>query len=222
MDGVRRLVRSAAQQKGVVAAIALVGLGYAGLLVGLKVTGVSMADQFRARKARVNASRLAEHALRMRGEPGLPLPIEVEMRRFGSSPSVVGQGFSCTDAWGCWTSGREASLLVDLADEVSGDLDVTLQAHAFVHARHPRQQVHVSVGGTPLAHWELTVEAPERVLTARVPAALLRTGEPLQLTFRLPDAASPAAFRINPDPRLLGLGVRHVRITRAAREGGAP
>jgi len=75
-----------------------------------------------------------------------------------------------------------------------------------------RQSVHVFVNGRKAGTWNITKPGfQEHALT--IPAGLLTDPYSLQLTFELPDAASPAEVGYNQDRRVLALAFRSIRLS---------
>jgi hypothetical protein len=98
-----------------------------------------------------------------------------------------------------WTEGREAIIEIPPARS-PGDYFLNVRLAPLLSATVPRQRVRVYLGSICVAHW--TVVIPGHYF-ALVPACVLDS--PQQLTFYLPDAASPAALGLGTDDRELAL-----------------
>ncbi len=124
-----------------------------------------------------------------------------------------GPGWSSAGDLGSWTTGRRSLLVLPLGADWRGDAVVEVEASAFAPPPRAGQEVAVSVGGQPVAHW--TVPAGRFVRReARVPRALWRST--LLMTLEVPGALSPRKVGRSPDRRTLGIVVREVLAT----EGG--
>lgn len=127
----------------------------------------------------------------------------------------LGTGWSAPEAWGAWTEGATAALVLELETPVTGDLWITLQAHAFTPMVRPRCRVMASVLGHLLAEIEFEPSMTDHAWSFRCPRALAAAGRVLKIHLDLPDAMSPSELGLSPDPRLLGLALHSLRVDTA-------
>jgi len=205
------LLASLARQKLAVAGLVLLGAFYVAFLIGMKLGSVGIVERVHRMRAQHLAQRLEELSRELPGRPGASLPLEWNLPRLNQEPHTVAVGFDPKD-WGAKTDAAEATLLVKLAEPVSGDLELTADAKPQLHRKNPRQEVHVLANGEPVAHWVFTHGDPVKPFSARIPASRVRPGEPLRLTFRLPGVDAPGAILPRGGSRLSGMGLVRLRL----------
>jgi len=105
-----------------------------------------------------------------------------------------------------WTDGQEAALVFGL--EQIRDLKCKLEAIAFVvEGKVPFQHVSIELNGQQIS--DPVFDGHGKIEVSFVlPGALLKRRN--ILTFRIPNAASPASVGVGDDPRLLGLSVTSI------------
>ena len=125
-------------------------------------------------------------------------------------------GWAMPEKWGVWSDGPEARLVVDPKPGSlgGGDLGLIVRAMGFVTPKHPRQTVDVLVNGTSVALWTFELGDGFVERRARVPAAVVKF--PLEITFRIRNAMTPAQLGISGDARRLGIGLASLRLAPAA------
>jgi hypothetical protein len=212
------LLASLARQKLAVAGLVLLGVFYAAFLLGMKRGSVSIVQRVHGIHARHLASRLEELARELPGRPSATLPLEWNLPHLDREPHTVAVGFYQED-WGVRTDTVESTLLVKLAEPVSGDLELRADARPHLHRKNRRQEVHVLVNGERVALWVFTHGDKEKPYTARIAARLVRPGEPLRLTFRLPGVDAAKAILSPGASRLSGMGLLRLRLGAATEAG---
>lgn len=122
-------------------------------------------------------------------------------------------GWSAPESSGVWTNASRAVLRVSApAVAAGGALKVSLDALAYLPKGKTFQRVDVSVGSERITELKL-VRAGYQPMAVSVPGRLIHAGQPVDLTFDLPDALSPAAVEPgSTDNRLLGMGLKSVTI----------
>lgn len=218
------LLASLARQKLAVAGLVLLGVFYVAFLVGMKRGSVGIVQRVYRMRAQHLAQRLDEQARELPNRPGAALPLEWNLPRLEQEPHTVAVGFYQED-WGARTDMPEATLLVKLAEPVSGDLELTADARPQLSRKNPRQEVTLLANGEPVALWVFTHGDPLKTFTARIPAKVVRPGEPLRLTFLLPGVDAPKAILPQGGSRLSGVGLLRLRLgvaTDAAPLAGPP
>lgn len=205
------LLASLARQKLAVVGLVLLGAFYAAFLLGMKRGSIGIVQRVHRMRAQHLAKRLGELSRELPGRPGAPLPLEWNLPHLDQEPHTVAVGFHQED-WGARTDTAEPTLVVKLAEPVSGDLELVADARPHLHRKNPRQEVHVLANGEPVAHWVFTHGDPVKPFTARIPASRVRPGEPLRLTFQLPGVDVPRAILSPGGSRLSGVGLLRLRL----------
>jgi len=205
------LLASLARQKLAVAGLVLLGVFYVGFLIGMKRGSVGIVQRVHRMRAQHLTKRLEERSRELPGRPGAALPLEWNLLHLDQEPHTVAVGFQQED-WGVKTDMAESTLLVKLAEPVRGDLELVADAKPNLHRKNPRQEVHVLANGEPVAHWAFTHGDPVKPFTVRIPARLVRPGEPLRLTFQLPGVDDPKAILPRNGSRLSGVGLLRLRL----------
>ncbi|GAA5234653.1 hypothetical protein FOZ76_20680 [Verticiella sediminum] len=114
----------------------------------------------------------------------------------------LGLGWSQREAWGTWSDGRHASLLLPL--DRSAPRELLLDVQPLLGENLPAQRVQVRVDGAEVA--DFTVTARQTVSLA-VPGAPQGGVRMTRVELTLPDAARPVDIGGGEDLRRLGLGL---------------
>lgn len=121
-------------------------------------------------------------------------------------------GFSRAFEGWAWTEGRTSALSFE-TESIAAPLTLTLEASGLVGEKTPQtQRVEIFVNGDSIGSREFAARGTQ---TWRVPAEIWNRRSPRTLTFRLPDAISPAALGRSGDRRLLGLRIHRLDVTPA-------
>ena len=141
----------------------------------------------------------------------------------GDAPAYAFDGWTSPEPWGTWSEGTRALLWFRPASAVDELDTVEITLAGLIPLLDPplglsRQRMRVYFDGQPLGP-ETQLTGIVEALTYRVPAALWNHGAAApnlgeRLALEFPDATSPAALDptgLNPDTRLLGVGLREVR-----------
>lgn len=140
---------------------------------------------------------------------------EILFHAGGNAAHYTTAGWWDPESWGTWTNGRQAEIYLPLETALEGPALLTVEAGAYVHEKHPVLQVRVfcgqtACGQTELGKWSIDTHEPvERRLTVPAPAIPERE---LWLRFDIENPAAPEEFGESDDYRLLGLGVRRIRV----------
>mgnify|MGYP006167832319 FL=1 len=129
--------------------------------------------------------------------------------------SFLVDGWSGPEPWGQWSEGEVARVVLNIAGQPRGDLELLLEGHAFlVPEKHPKQQVDVFLGDRKIGQldYELPNDANPSIKSITIPRDSLihSTGkiEPwILLTFRFKTIKSPADLGISTDSRKISLGL---------------
>jgi len=106
------------------------------------------------------------------------------------------------EAWGNWSEGSAASMLLPIP--AGKPKLLKLQARAFVHEKHPNLDVEILINGTLQKKVSLT-EFESNQIDIPLPASLLGQ-DYFKLELKILNPASPRALGIGADDRQLGLG----------------
>lgn len=113
---------------------------------------------------------------------------------------VTYAGFSSAESWGRWSDGRVARILTKVRLPVVFDLEMTGQAFG------PNAGVPIAVCVGDQCH---------DVVFGKAPTTLVRRFEEVdvrEIAFHIPHPTSPNSLGQNADTRLLGLGLRGLKI----------
>jgi hypothetical protein len=135
-------------------------------------------------------------------------------------PIALGDGDTARDytahgTWraeptGCWIAGREARLVLPLAQPARSLLAVEVSADAFLSHGHPRQRLEVRANGGRVGEMSIDREGGLRRELAVLPEELVGGRSEVDLVLRAPDAVSPAALGIDEDDRAVGVFLREL------------
>ena len=106
------------------------------------------------------------------------------------------------EAWGNWSEGATASMLLPIP--AGKPKSLKLQARAFVHEKHPKLDVEILINGVLQKKVSLT-EFESNQIDIPLPASLLGR-DYFKLELKILNPASPRALGIGADDRQLGLG----------------
>jgi hypothetical protein len=168
-------------------------------------------------------ARLAE-AVRASAKPatGLTPYVLGEDLRFcagGNASRFVLEGFSHSEAWGRWTAGPSANVVLPLADPVATDLLLELAILPLLHGElHPVCAFSVTLNGSVVLRIDETRGAINHY-EVRVPRALCADASVLVLGIAVAEPARPVDIGQGTDERLLGLGLVTLRISATEAAG---
>jgi len=106
------------------------------------------------------------------------------------------------EAWGNWSEGGSASMLLPIP--AGKPKSFTLQVRAFVHEKHPRQDVEILINGLLQKKVTLT-KFENNQIDIPLPASVMGR-EYFKLDLKMINPASPRALGIGEDDRQLGVG----------------
>ncbi len=138
----------------------------------------------------------------------------------GTARPYLRGGWWPDESWGTWSRGIRCDLEFGLLDEAGGApgryrLDVVAGTAGF--DEWPVTDVDIVVNGVAAASWHLDFRQQGRRpfdLTAELPAARFGDAAPTALSFRLtrPISRRILELKLQSDPRMLGLGIRRLRL----------
>ena len=122
-------------------------------------------------------------------------------------------GWSFPEREGTWTNGKEAHLFMELQEPVKHDLILNIKAVPFIHENHPQQVVDVLVNEELVTQLIFKLDKPLlNQYKISLPAKLINSISPLQITFRFSPLASPHSLGLGDDKRLLGLMLKKMKL----------
>ncbi len=139
----------------------------------------------------------------------------IDLSQQGWGGLYVTKGWSGPEEWGRWTINSEAEIQMRLADSTNQTLELELVMGAFVSGSHPCQEVGIFVNAKEIARQPLCVgkggEQPSsyKFILAR---ELLRADGKIDIRLVTPNSISPKAVGISADDRVLGVGVRSLKL----------
>jgi hypothetical protein len=113
---------------------------------------------------------------------------------------------------GCWLAGRQARLMLPLAEPVRGSLVLELSADGFLAPGRSRQRLGVSVNGRTVMKLAIDDSANMRAQPAILPRDAVAGRANLDLVFDTPDATSPARLGFDDDDRRVGVFMRSLMV----------
>lgn len=119
---------------------------------------------------------------------------------------MLGPDWSLPEGWGVWSDGAAPELIFRLPARPEGALRLTIVAQGFPFEG---QKVSVIAGGRTIGRWTLTAEPSENSVS--VPRELM-PGPLLNVVLKVDHPLAPAARGGSGDTRLLGVGLRSVRL----------
>jgi glycosyltransferase involved in cell wall biosynthesis len=150
-------------------------------------------------------------------QPGTPYRAGAEVRfeTGGNAVEYTRKGWSDPEPWGRWTNGYRAELRMLLERPFEGPAVLAVEAVAYVRDWHPTLHVRVVCNREEVGGW--SIESGEmRERTLPIPASALAGRRELLLFFQVDNPATPAdSGDFGLDQRLLGLGLRKLRLSAA-------
>jgi hypothetical protein len=139
----------------------------------------------------------------------------IDFSQRGVGTLYATRGWSVPEAWGRWSVNRGATIQMRLADPRSHALDLELVMGALVSGSHPCQQVVILVNEKEVARERLCMgKGAEQAISYKFTLAreLMRADGIIEIRFLTPDSISPKMLGLNSDDRVLGIGLRTLRL----------
>ena len=128
--------------------------------------------------------------------------IEFSQKAFGRREFLLEGWAPYGEAWGTWSDGASASLLLPVP--AGNPKMVYLTVRAFVNEKHPAQQVDAYINGALVKHFELR-NFTSNLMDIPISPAVLKD-EFFKLELKIQSPASPKALGLGDDDRQLGIG----------------
>jgi hypothetical protein len=129
----------------------------------------------------------------------------------GRANFILG-GWGFTEDWGTWATDSLAKVVLPMPDGEPSKL--IIKANAFLSPQHAEQLVEVSINGIRIVDQTVLKQAKGNTLEIKLPAGIIKAGEPLNVEFRSLDAISPKVAGLGPDERKLGIGLVSIQFAR--------
>ena len=129
----------------------------------------------------------------------------------GRANFILG-GWGFTEDWGTWATDSLAKVVLPMPDGEPSKL--IIKANAFLSPQHAEQLVEVSINGIRIVDQTVLKQAKGNTLEIKLPAGIIKAGEPLNVEFRSLDAISPMVAGLGPDERKLGIGLVSIQFAR--------
>ena len=152
---------------------------------------------------------LACHITASTSAPGLEGPPQpLEGARRACTVAAYGLGALSDDPWS-WTV-EDMAVLQFRSRTAAGPVELAVHATPLLApGRLDRQRVDVRINGQAVGQMSFT---RDETATLEIPAAVWNLSPVTTLELVLPDATSPAALGLSPDPRMLAIGVHGIGI----------
>lgn len=131
------------------------------------------------------------------------LPAHLTFGEGQPGAGTLGGGWYNPEAGGAWSASADTWIHLSVAGTDS-ELDLQLNATAFVVRHHSRIRVFIDVNDTPLGSWERRPTNAADPLRVRVPGSVARSGK-LIIHLHIDKPASPRQFGPSADFRQLGV-----------------
>ena len=128
--------------------------------------------------------------------------IEFSQKAFGRREFLLEGWAPYGEAWGTWSDGVSASLLLPVP--AGNPKMVNLTVRAFVNEKHPVQQIDAYINNVLVKHFELRNFA-SNLMDIPIPPAVLND-EFFKLELKIQSPTSPKALGLGADDRQLGIG----------------
>ena len=122
----------------------------------------------------------------------------------GNYLQYKGGGWSYPEKNFTWTDAGRASIVIPVVGGGESDVELVVRLRPFIMAgKIDRQRVRIFLSGRNLCEWVFT-EGKLHKQHIFIPGDLMR-GDSVEISFELPDAASPAKLGVGEDSRTLGI-----------------
>ncbi len=149
----------------------------------------------------------------LQGRSDLPVPVAPEVAANqnlstafgGEGLPALGFGWSVPEAWGIWSDGPVARMLLQTSTPPDVPLLLTLRAHALVPRAAKAQKIAVWVDGKFDTVWDIT-EGQDRDYSAQIPPRTAGQG-PINVELRIENPVTPRQMGLGNDDRRLAVGL---------------
>ena len=136
----------------------------------------------------------------------------IEFGQGGLSEQYRVSGWSKTEEKFTWNEGTSAKLSLPIGD-TTGPLLLKVIMGGLIHSPDlPAQPVEVYANDKKIADWQVGNTSE---FAATIPGDANKAGGKVEIEFRVPKATTPKSIGLNEDPRILGVCVTSVELTKA-------
>ena len=122
-------------------------------------------------------------------------------------------GWSSPEAWGTWSNGQAANILLQLTTMPTADVNLIIRGQAFTPKQHSSQKIDMFVNGKFVKRLVYARMPHDQVRVIEIPKKLiLDYGGRMDIKFFFRDPVSPASLSLSSDRRQLGLGLMSVEV----------
>jgi len=141
----------------------------------------------------------------------------IDFSRQGSGQFYAGTGWSGPEDWGRWSVDGQARIDMRISNltNTQNTLTFELTYGALVHPKQPCQKVEILANGHELAKQEVCIHSDgslPKPYRYTLPVGLISADGILAIRIHTPDAVSPRHLGMNDDTRMLGVGLKTLRI----------
>lgn len=128
---------------------------------------------------------------------------------------LLAGGWNVPEAWGVWSSGTEATMVVPCRLRSGASVrNVALALRGFVVGRHDRVRVDFRIAGSPAGRAAFRIGGPdEESVDLPVPPSACRGGPVVRIDAAIDSPASPAELGLSGDRRSIGVGLLRMRLS---------
>jgi len=132
---------------------------------------------------------------------------KIQFGEGGNAEQYQVQGWSDPEKGFTWTDGKSASLVIPV-NQPQSDLTLSASLFPFTAGELINQNVYISINDKKLGKWDVgdsgdySITIPKEYVTKSL----------LNVSFDLPDAASPSKLNISNDTRMLGIAVLSIKV----------
>jgi hypothetical protein len=136
--------------------------------------------------------------------PSLNIGERVSVAQLGVANRYLTSGWSAPEAWGAWSEGDTATILLPLPAARANT--ILIEAKPLISPTHQKQGVELTINGIPAGKFTLTGNSGGGY-EVKVPYAAKEKGGFLKVELHFPDAARPKDIGLGDDSRKLALGL---------------
>jgi len=133
----------------------------------------------------------------------------------GNGESFTAEGWGQPEAWGRWSLGSTAQLVLRMSPPATGDLTLDASVGALLAGSRRSARATIFVNGAQVGEWDFRPEDTPGRRQARVPRDLVADTGVMVIEFKVAEPVSPAELAVSLDVRRLGLSLRSLTVKAA-------
>ncbi len=144
----------------------------------------------------------------------LNIPLSEELITQAIFPSLGVKGWSCIEAWGVWSIGKESIIIIPVDPVWKFPVKLMIKGHFFVlPPNYLSNSVEIILNEQPRRFLSSLKDKTEFEEEFVVNEGITISGKPcIKVEFRLANARSPKELGISDDKREIGIGLRSMRL----------